>query len=315
MEQQKIAKIAKKICCKDCGGFCTKKYGKYCQHYKDSVATANEVLKSQWVSVKDRLPETIERYSKYVLTTFANGGYVIACYCKETDEWLDGLSLYRIQRKVTHWMPIPENQDNESDGNEMGYKMKFKEGDTVVSSRNPHLTYKVLKAGIPNEIGTLDYRVEIFKDGKAGIKVGNTFNEHNIHCIECDKMDEWGVLEEEWMKLDKNKTLLGNGEGLEVRSFVSDLPEGCLKPESVSECSGGLIEKAIGWFNDIADMCKRLTTGNVSHLGATIRGKAIRSAEFLEKHKEEVVRDGIKEEFDRFLDDVEGTPRMWHPEE
>jgi hypothetical protein len=34
-----------------------------------------------------------------------------------------------------------------------------------------------------------------------------------------------------------------------------------------------------------------LTTGNVSHLGATIRGKAIRSAEFLEKHKDESIGD------------------------
>ena len=50
-----------------------------------------------------------------------------------------------------------------------------------------------------------------------------------------------------------------------------------------------LTEKSIGWFNDIADMCQRLTTGNVSHMSATIRGKAIRCAEFLNKHKEKPV--------------------------
>ncbi len=43
-------------------------------------------------------------------------------------------------------------------------------------------------------------------------------------------------------------------------------------------------EKIIQWFNDIAEMCSRLTTGNVSHLGATIKGKAIRAAEYIEKH-------------------------------
>ena len=44
-------------------------------------------------------------------------------------------------------------------------------------------------------------------------------------------------------------------------------------------------EKTIEWFNDIAELCSKLTSGNVSHLGTTIRGKAIRAAEFIEKHK------------------------------
>lgn len=43
-------------------------------------------------------------------------------------------------------------------------------------------------------------------------------------------------------------------------------------------------EKAIEWFNDIAEMCGKLTSGNVSHLAATIKGKAIRSADYIEKH-------------------------------
>ncbi len=50
-----------------------------------------------------------------------------------------------------------------------------------------------------------------------------------------------------------------------------------------------LTDKAICWFNDIAEMCQKLTTGNVSHMGATIRGKAIRCAEYLNKHKEKPV--------------------------
>jgi len=45
-----------------------------------------------------------------------------------------------------------------------------------------------------------------------------------------------------------------------------------------------LLEKAIGWFKDITDLCDRLTAGNVSHMGATIRGKAIRCAEYVRKH-------------------------------
>lgn len=58
---------------------------------------------------------------------------------------------------------------------------------------------------------------------------------------------------------------------------------------SVSSLS--LVDKAARWFNDIADMCQRITTGNLSHMGATIRGKAIRAAEFINKHKEPVSED------------------------
>ncbi len=45
-----------------------------------------------------------------------------------------------------------------------------------------------------------------------------------------------------------------------------------------------LFEKAAGWFDDIADIAGRLTTGNVSHMAPTIKGKATRSAEFIRKH-------------------------------
>lgn len=78
--------------------------------------------------------------------------------------------------------------------NSLPEEPKFKVGDMVVSTANPSLTYKVLQVGLPNELGKLDYEVEIFTDGKAGTKVANTFNEHNIHLISCEKMDEWGKL-------------------------------------------------------------------------------------------------------------------------
>ena len=71
---------------------------------------------------------------------------------------------------------------------------KFKVGDMVISTNNPSLTYKVLQVGLQNELDKLDYEVEIFNNGKPGIKVGNTFKEHNIHLICCDRMDEWGKL-------------------------------------------------------------------------------------------------------------------------
>lgn len=45
-----------------------------------------------------------------------------------------------------------------------------------------------------------------------------------------------------------------------------------------------LLEKAKGWFNDIASLCERITPGNVSHMASTIRGKAIRCGEYIKKH-------------------------------
>lgn len=44
-----------------------------------------------------------------------------------------------------------------------------------------------------------------------------------------------------------------------------------------------MLERAISWFDDIAEMCNKLTTGNVSHQGASIKGKAIRAAEYIKK--------------------------------
>jgi hypothetical protein len=45
-----------------------------------------------------------------------------------------------------------------------------------------------------------------------------------------------------------------------------------------------LIKMSIEWCDSIIEKCKRLTTGNVSHNAANIRGFAIRCAEYLTKH-------------------------------
>lgn len=46
-----------------------------------------------------------------------------------------------------------------------------------------------------------------------------------------------------------------------------------------------MIEKAIRWFEDIAEWGREITSGNVSHLAAAIRWQAIYAAEYLAKHK------------------------------
>lgn len=44
-----------------------------------------------------------------------------------------------------------------------------------------------------------------------------------------------------------------------------------------------LKDMLVSWFEDIEDACSKLTSGNVSHQGATIRNKAIRCATFIKK--------------------------------
>ena len=58
----------------------------------------------------------------------------------------------------------------------------------------------------------------------------------------------------------------------------------CKNGNKSNKMTKDIKEKAIEWFNDIAELCGKLTSGNVSHLAATIKGKAIRSAEYIEKH-------------------------------
>lgn len=45
-----------------------------------------------------------------------------------------------------------------------------------------------------------------------------------------------------------------------------------------------LRDKIIKWFNNIAEEADVLTTGNVSHKKAMIKGMASRSSEFVEKY-------------------------------
>lgn len=45
-----------------------------------------------------------------------------------------------------------------------------------------------------------------------------------------------------------------------------------------------LRDKIIKWFNNIAEEADALTTGNVSHKKAMIKGMAARSAEFVERY-------------------------------
>ena len=48
-----------------------------------------------------------------------------------------------------------------------------------------------------------------------------------------------------------------------------------------------VLELARCWLEDIKEKCSRLTTGNVSHMGATIRALAKDSVEYIDIHLNE----------------------------
>lgn len=45
-----------------------------------------------------------------------------------------------------------------------------------------------------------------------------------------------------------------------------------------------LKDMLVSWFEDIEDVSSKLTSGNVSHQGPTIRNKAVRCAKFIKEH-------------------------------
>lgn len=62
-------------------------------------------------------------------------------------------------------------------------------------------------------------------------------------------------------------------------------------------------EKAIRWFEHIADECDKLTSGNVAHLKAQIKGMAIRSAEYLTKHSQEPASEELDKAFKQYAEE------------
>lgn len=77
-------------------------------------------------------------------------------------------------------------------------------------------------------------------------------------------------------------------QGATIRAYARSAAE-CLEIElkdiSSSDYEYELIEKSIVWLYILEDDSARLTTGNVSHDSRKIRGKAIRSREYLIKHR------------------------------
>lgn len=56
----------------------------------------------------------------------------------------------------------------------------------------------------------------------------------------------------------------------------------------------------ISWFENIEDTCSKLTSGNVSHQGATIRNKAIRCTTFIKESTK------VEEQHTKKVEPIEG---------
>lgn len=61
-----------------------------------------------------------------------------------------------------------------------------------------------------------------------------------------------------------------------------------------------LKDMLVSWFENIEDACSKLTSGNVSHQGATIRNKAIRCATFIKKSTK------VEEQLAKKVEPIEG---------
>lgn len=59
----------------------------------------------------------------------------------------------------------------------------------------------------------------------------------------------------------------------------------------------------ISWFENIEDTCSKLTSGNVSHQGATIRNKAIRCTTFIMKSTK------VEEQHTKKVEPIEGLSK------
>ena len=83
----------------------------------------------------------------------------------------------------------------------------------------------------------------------------------------------------------KNKVEASRSEDRErpgmVLRFAYENPE----REHLFETDSQLLDRAIEWFGDVIEKSERLTSGNVSHQGATIRAFAKNCIQFLTMHR------------------------------
>lgn len=102
--------------------------------------------------------------------------------------WTDNLQPASTKQRDLLFQKMKENScewdAEKKELKKVTVKPMFKVGDWVVSTREPSLTYRILESNVTNELGELDYKVEIYSNG---IYEKTCF-------IASNKMDKWGHL-------------------------------------------------------------------------------------------------------------------------
>jgi hypothetical protein len=81
-------------------------------------------------------------------------------------------------------------------------------------------------------------------------------------------------------KVEPGQSLEPGQSGVVFRyAFENPMKEHYYESDSV------LLDRVLGWLDDIAECSGKITSGNASHMGMTVKGKALRSIEFINKHR------------------------------
>ena len=65
-------------------------------------ASVNARSKTEWISVKDRLPG---RYKSCIVCS--EHGNIRICYCDFNGKWFESRYNGNLVKYITHWMPLP----------------------------------------------------------------------------------------------------------------------------------------------------------------------------------------------------------------
>ena len=85
-----------------------------CREQEEEIEELQKAV-PQWISVKDRLPESIIYDCPCLLVT--DGSLIHMAYFVE-NEWIfadSGQAKDKMFYEVTHWMPLPETPESEDD--------------------------------------------------------------------------------------------------------------------------------------------------------------------------------------------------------
>lgn len=178
-------------------------------------------------------------------------------------------------------------------------KSKFKIGDEIYSKKNPSIKYRIIQAGVVNELGEEDYEVE---------NIGSDPEYRGRHYfMSVSKVDSWGEIEQKELGLNKFEeavydcawgkvTCKVEGETKEeyAKRHASHLLELAKKMDLNEVKDSGLEEQLKIWFE------KGKAQGKDIQLG--VRFDKVR--ERLKEYIESIANPELKEYSDKLVDNI-----------